>query len=262
MTIISGEKITKRFPIESKEFFKKKEFTALDEVSISIGKAGTIGVVGESGSGKSTLGEILGDLQKPTEGIVYYKGKDIRSFSKEEYGAYRKNVQFIFQNPQGSMNPYFKIEKVLIEPMKTLIKDIGEKEALEKIEEMIHQVGLDKTYLQKYPSELSGGQSQRIAIARALLLEPELVICDECVSALDVSVQAQILNLMKELQKRLGISYLFISHDIATVKYMSDDLLVLYKGNVVEKGPAEDILRDPEHEYTNKLLKYARLQGA
>lgn len=259
--LLKGENLVKEFPKKSSGPLQREVLTAVNRVTLEIKPQKTIGVVGESGSGKSTLGELLGDLQKPTSGIVTYKGQNIAQMSREEYQVYRRNVQFIFQSPQGSMNPHYRIRRVLLEPMKAIADNYDEKQALKKIEQMIIDIGLDLSYLDRYPSELSGGQAQRVAIGRALLLNPEIIICDEAVSALDVSVQAQILNLLKELQKQYKTSYLFISHDIATVKYMSDEVVVMFRGDLVEQGEVLDVLNNPQHDYTKKLLKYSKIMG-
>lgn len=183
----------KRFPVKQQMLLRRRDtFQALQGIDLALYSGQTLGVVGESGSGKSTLGEIFGDLQQPTSGIVRYKGQDIRSLGEKEYRRFRRNVQYIFQNPKESMNPYYTVERILVEPMKILVDGFKPHKARETVREMLNRVGLPDSTLGKYPSELSGGQCQRIAIARALLLSPEVIICDECVSALDVSIQAQI----------------------------------------------------------------------
>lgn len=260
--IIKAEGIVKEFTTSGLFGLNKNVFQAVKGVDIEISSGQTVGLVGESGSGKSTLGEIIGGLQEATKGTIYYKGQDISNMNKKEYKNYRKNIQFIFQDPQGSMNPYFTVEEVLKEPLLVLGDNLTTSEINSRVVNLLNRVGLGEEYLKRRPRELSGGQCQRAAIARALMLEPELVICDEAVSALDVSVQAQILNLMRELQDELGISYLFISHDIATVKYMSDQLVVMYRGDLVEKGPAKVLLENPQADYTKRLLKYSRLMDA
>jgi len=262
MIIIEAKNIVKQFEQKDSNFMNRSYLTAVNNVSLAIEENTTIGIVGESGSGKSTFGEILGDLQIPNSGHIFYEGKDIRSLTKEEYLDFRRNVQFIFQNPQGSMNPYYKIVDVLLEPMKTLLPDFNRTKALQEINKMMVDVGLDESYLSKYASQLSGGQCQRVAIARALLLKPKVIVCDEAVSALDVSVQAQILNLLKELKKTYQTSLLFISHDIAVVKYISDKVMVLYRGDMVEYGSVNEVINHPQHDYTKKLLHYVSLKGA
>ena len=220
----------KRFPVKQQMLLRRRDtFQALQGIDLALYSGQTLGVVGESGSGKSTLGEIFGDLQQPTSGIVRYKGQDIRSLGEKEYRRFRRNVQYIFQNPKESMNPYYTVE-------------------------MLNRVGLPDSTLGKYPSELSGGQCQRIAIARALLLSPEVIICDECVSALDVSIQAQILNLLKDLQKEFSTAYLFISHDIGVIHYMSDFIVVINRGRIVEQGEGSQLIRTPKDDYTKRLI--------
>ena len=254
--LLQGEMLEKRFTIQKALFTGKvvKEFTAVDGVSLELHRGETLGVLGESGSGKSTTGEILGDLQRPTSGCVLYKGKDIRSLSTEEYRIFRRNVQYIFQDPKGSMNPNARIESVLSEPLLTLGIEKDAKKRAQRAKAMCNMVGLEESVLQKYPSEISGGQCQRVAIGRALITEPEIIVCDEVVSALDVSVQAQILNLLNELQKRLQVSYLFISHDIGVVNYMADRIAVMFHGKLIEQGTAKEVLTHPKQIYTQQLL--------
>lgn len=255
-TILSAENISKEYIIKKHLLARTVEkFTAVHDVSFDLKEGKTIGIVGESGSGKSTTGEMIGGLLEPSFGNVYYKGKNIKKLSKREYMEYRKNIQFIFQDPKGSMDPNFKIADVVSEPLFSL-KICGTKvESALLVDDMLDKVGLSRNVKNKYPSQLSGGQCQRAAIARALAVEPEVIICDEPVSALDVSVQAQILNLLKKLQKELDISYIFISHDIGVVNYMADEIIVFNKGNIVEKGDAKKILLHSENEYTKKLIK-------
>ncbi len=254
MPILEGRRLVKCFPGKKQNFFKKEEFKALDDITLYLESGKTLGIVGESGSGKSTLGEILGGLQRPTSGIVLYDGRDISSLSKEQWKDYRKNVQFIFQNPKDSMNPFFTIRKVLFEPMQLML-GIKEEKVLEKEAcLMLKKVGLPLDVMEKYPSELSGGQCQRIVIARALLLKPKIIICDEAVASLDVSVEAQILNLLKSLQKEFGTSYIFISHNIGVIRYMSDDVFVLLHGKLIEKGSVDDVISHPKEEYTRRLV--------
>ena len=255
--LLSYKNIVKEFPTK-RQFLTgkvKKVLRAVGDVSVELLSGETLGVVGESGSGKSTLGEILGDLQRPTSGVVEYRGRDVRSLSDKDYGVFRRNVQYIFQDPKGSMNPNARIEAILVEPLITLKleKDPARRSALAK--EMISAVGLEESVLQKFPTELSGGQCQRIAIARALITRPEIIVCDEAVSALDVSVQAQILNLLKDMQRRFGVAYLFISHDIGVVNFMADRVMVMYHGEIVERGSAEAVLLHPTQDYTRRLLE-------
>ena len=256
--VLYGENIHKEY-VEKKNIFGKAldTFCALEDVTIGVKCGETLGVVGESGSGKSTTGEILGDLQQPTSGNVYYQGKNIVEMTKEEYQEYRSDIQFIFQDPKGSMNPLFTVHQVMKEPLITLgiMEEGPEMDAL--IKEYLNKVGLDEDVLTETPSRLSGGQCQRIAIARALIVKPKVIICDEAVSALDVSVQSQILNLLKDMQDEFGISYIFISHDIGIVNYMADRIVVMYLGKIVETGSAEEVFGNPKDEYTKKLVECA-----
>lgn len=251
---IRKEYVVKRHLLTGKS---KEKYVAVKNLSFQLSEGKTVGIVGESGSGKSTIGEIVGGLQKPTFGNVIYYGKNIKDMTSCEYLDYRRNVQFIFQDPKGSMDPNYKISDILSMPLLTanIIKKKSEAEKL--IDEMLFRVGLDLKIKNKYPSEISGGQCQRAAIARALIVKPKIIVCDEPVSALDVSIQAQILNLLKELQKELNISYIFISHDIGVVNYMSDTILVMSNGNIVERGEAKDVLLNPKEKYTKKLIESA-----
>ncbi len=255
MQLLEGKEIVKEFPGRTERLgLYRSKVTAVDRVSIGIDPGRTLGIVGESGSGKSTLGEILGDLQRPTSGTVLYKGVDIRSLRKAGYRAFRRSVQFVFQSPKESMNPYFTILKTLIEPMKVLLDDFEPTLARREALLILERVGLQTSLANRYPSELSGGQCQRVAIARALLPKPEIVICDECVSALDVSVQAQILNLLKDLQNELGTAYLFISHDMGVINYMAHEIAVMSKGKIVERGERQAVLSAPMDEYSKTLI--------
>lgn len=253
--VLYGEGIFKEY-IMSKSIFGKplKKHEAVKGIDIGVCCAETLGVVGESGSGKSTTGEILGNLQEPTKGNVYYLGKNISEMNTEEYKKYRKDIQFIFQDPKGSMNPKFTVYQVMKEPLITLnVMPEGE-EMDNLIKDYLNKVGLEEDILFETPARLSGGQCQRIAIARALIVKPKVIICDEPVSALDVSVQAQILNLLKDLQKELKIAYVFISHDIGIVNYMADRIAVMYLGKIVESGMAEEVFGNPKDSYTKKLI--------
>ena len=254
--LLQGQELVKQFPVQKAPFTGRvlKNFTAVDGVSLELYRGETLGIVGESGSGKSTTGEILGGLQQPTGGRVLYKGKDIRTPSRQEYRDFRRNVQYVFQDPKGSMNASGRIENILAEPLLTLQIEPDAQKRTERAREMCSLVGLEESVLRKFPGELSGGQCQRVAIARALISEPEIVVCDEAVSALDVSVQAQILNLLNDLQKRLQVSYLFISHDISVVNYMADRIAVMLHGKIIEQGSPEAVLQNPRNAYTRQLL--------
>jgi len=242
------------FP-EEKNFLgvPQSYFKAVDGVSFSLRKGEVLGLVGESGCGKSTLGKSLIGLLPVTEGHILFENKDITDISNKEWRGIRTKVQMIFQDPYASLNPRMTIGNMLTEPL--LMHDIVPAKEVEKeVERLIDIVHLPKDSFKKYPHEFSGGQRQRIGIARALALRPELLICDESVSALDVSVQAQILNLLKELQQEFQLSYLFISHDLAVVHYISDRVMVMEKGKIVESGEAEQVLKHPANEYTRRLI--------
>lgn len=252
--VLQCNTITKEYVVPGRFWSAKKVITAVDSVSFQLFKGETLGLVGESGSGKSTLGEIAGGLQLASKGNVFYHNQDITKLSRKDYrNNFRRNVQFIFQDPKGSMNPSFKIYDVIAEPLRTF-RVCKANEIEKKVKTIAEQTGLGGALLQQYPRELSGGQCQRVAIARALLLDPEIVICDEPVSALDVSVQAQILNLLQDLQCRRGIAYLFISHDMGVVNYMADQILVMKKGKMIEEGQAQQVFQNPTEEYTKQLI--------
>lgn len=250
--ILEATAITKDFKV------KQKKFRALERVSFSLKEKEVLGIVGESGSGKSTLGEIVGGLQKPTSGCVYYDGKDISTLQGEEKKSFRRSVQFIFQSPKETMNPYFSIRNILSEPLRINYKTLSKDEIERSISDMLIRVGMDPNNTLSYrPSHFSGGQLQRIAIARALLLDPRILICDECTSSLDVSLQAQILNLLVSLKKEIGVSMIFISHDISVVRYISDRIMVMKDGHVVEIGESDDIITKPKDSYTKTLVETA-----
>jgi peptide/nickel transport system ATP-binding protein/oligopeptide transport system ATP-binding protein len=236
-------------------FFVKKQriIKALNNVSLSIKKGETLAIVGESGSGKSTLARCLLQLLSLDQGELFYKGKNLTSLDVEGKKYLKRHIQMVFQDPYASLNPRMKISEILEEGL--LIHDLGDKFSRDKkMRDMIKKVGLEVSDLNKYPHQFSGGQRQRIGIARALIVEPELVICDEPVSALDVSIQAQILLLLKELQKELGLSYLFISHDLRVVRHMADSIAVMHQGKIVEQGSIKGIYEKPKANYTRELL--------
>jgi ABC-type oligopeptide transport system ATPase subunit len=236
-------------------FFVKKQrvIKALNNVSVSIKKGETLAIVGESGSGKSTLARCLLQLLSLDQGEIFFKGKNLNSLDVKDKKYLKRHIQMVFQDPYASLNPRMKISEILEEGL--LIHDLGNKIVRDKkMRDMIKKVGLDVADLNKYPHQFSGGQRQRIGIARALIVEPELVICDEPVSALDVSIQAQILLLLKDLQKELGLSYLFISHDLRVVRHMADNIAVMYQGKIVEQGSIKGIYEKPKAHYTRELL--------
>lgn len=231
----------------------KETIQAVKGVSFSIYPGEALGLVGESGSGKSTLGQMILRLSTPTEGQIFFEGKDMASFSEKECKDLRKKLQIIFQDPSSSLNPRMNVRQTLMEPF--VIHNLYTKEEREKkIEELLYLVGLEKSFLNRYPHELSGGQKQRVAIARALSLSPKCVVCDEATSSLDVSIQAQIVHLLKDLQEKFQLSYLFISHNLHVVHYLCQRIAVLYLGKIVEIGSKEQIYNTPVHPYTKMLL--------
>ena len=234
--------------------FGKRAVPAVKDVSFTLPRGKTLGLVGESGSGKTTVGLTLMRLHDATSGEVLFEGKDLLSLTEKQMMAYRRRIQIIFQNPYASLNPRMTVGQILVEPMK--IHSIGkdESERVGMAFQLLKRVGLTEQSFYKYPHEFSGGQRQRIAIARCLTMKPDVLICDESVSALDVSVQAQVLNLLQDLQDEYGLSYIFISHDLAVVKYISDKVMVMNDGVIVEMADSDEIYRNPREEYTRKLL--------
>ena len=251
--LIEAKGLRKEYRLKT-GLFARKTVEAVKDASFALYPGRTLGVVGESGSGKTTVGMLLMRLVEATAGQVLYQGKDLLTLSDTEMMAYRRKIQIIFQNPYASLNPRFTVGQILTEPMK--IHGIGDNDAdrFERAAALSRRVGLAADSVYKYPHEFSGGQRQRIAIARCLTMKPDVVICDESVSALDVSVQATVLNLLLDLQDEFGMTYIFISHDLAVVKYMADDMLVMSEGAIVERGESDAIYADPQHEYTRKLL--------
>ena len=236
-------------------WFDKPTFVkAVDGVSFKVFEGETVGLVGESGSGKSTIGRTVLGLEKATSGEIWYKGVDLTRLNASAYKKYRKEIQIVFQDPYSSLNPSLKVGKAILEPMERHKILASTKERKEYICSLLEKVGLDKEFYHRYPHEFSGGQRQRIGIARALALQPKFIICDESVSALDVSVQAQVLNLLNTLKAEFGFTYLFISHDLSVVKFMSDQLIVLNKGKIEEIGDADNVYRSPKTSYTRALI--------
>ena len=226
---------------------------AVDDVSFEIYPGRTLGLVGESGSGKSTTGYCVLELLKPTSGSVQFLGEELTTMKKEELRRMRREMQIVFQDPYASLNPRMTVGNIVGEPL--LVHKVGDRARRRKtVEELLEVVGFNPDFVNRYPHEFSGGQRQRIGIARALALNPRLIVCDEPVSALDVSIQAQILNLLKDLQAEFGLTYLFVAHDLAVVRTMSDDIAVMNKGKIVEAGPAEQVYTQPRDEYTKALL--------
>ncbi len=226
---------------------------AVDGVSFRIGEGETLGLVGESGSGKSTTGYCVLQLLKPTSGSVKFMGKELTKLPRNELREMRKEMQIVFQDPYSSLNPRMTVGNIVAEPM--AVHDQGTRRQREaRVRDLLETVGFNPDFTNRYPHEFSGGQRQRIGIARALALNPRLIVCDEPVSALDVSIQAQILNLLKDLQRDLGLAYLFVAHDLAVVRTMSDRIAVMNKGKIVETGQAEQVYKSPQDEYTRALL--------
>ena len=251
--LIEVKGLRKDYPLKT-GLFKRSIFSAVKGADFSLHKGRTLGVVGESGSGKTTVGMMLTRLTDATAGSIMFEGIDLAKLSAAQMRVYRSRIQIIFQNPYASLNPRFTVGQILMEPMRihSIGKDDGER-ALRAVA-LIEKVGLPAEAFGKYPHEFSGGQRQRIAIARCLTMQPEIIVCDESVSALDVSVQATVLNLLLDLQEEFGLTYVFISHDLAVVKYMADDILVMNQGEIVERGSSDDIYNRPQHAYTRQLL--------
>jgi len=253
--LVEVKNLKKYFPIRKGVLSRVINYVkAVDGVSFSIKKGEILGLVGESGCGKTTVGKCILRLIEPTEGEVIFEGKDISGLSNEELRKMRKNMQIIFQDPYGSLNPRMTVRDIVGRSLSIHNLAQGERQREERVAELLEIVGLKKEHMGRYPHEFSGGQRQRIGIARALALNPEFVVCDEPVSALDVSIQAQIINLLKELQEKFNLTYLFISHDLSVVRYVSDRIAVMYLGKIVELANWDEIYSSPLHPYTEALL--------
>ncbi|ATG55298.1 ABC transporter ATP-binding protein [Brachybacterium ginsengisoli] len=251
--VIEVQKLSKVFPIRGSVPWRTTRFAAVDDVSFSIRRGTTTAIVGESGSGKSTVAQMVLKLLDPSAGRVLFEGKDVTTYRGRELKSLRRRVQPIFQNPYGTLDPMYSIFSTIEEPMR--LHGIGDGKSREaKVRDLLDKVALPSAMMRRYPNELSGGQRQRVAIARALALDPEVVICDEAVSALDVLVQAQVLELLNDLQAQLGLSYLFITHDLAVVRQIADNTLVMEKGRVVEQGTTDEVFHNPQQDYTKRLL--------
>ncbi|BES64502.1 dipeptide ABC transporter ATP-binding protein [Gottschalkiaceae bacterium SANA] len=246
--------LTKHFPVEQGFLSKgKKVVRAVDDLSFAIAPGETLGLVGESGCGKSTTGKLIVQLLEPTAGQLFFEGKNITNQSGRERRALARDIQIIFQDPYASLNPRMTVEQIVTEPMK-LHLNLGKKELEQEVLRLMNTVGLPSFYRNRYPHEFSGGQRQRIGIARALALKPKLIVCDEPVSALDVSIQAQVLNLLDDLQEEFGLTYLFIAHGLNVIRHISDRVGVMYLGNMMELAPAKPMYANPLHPYTQALL--------
>jgi peptide/nickel transport system ATP-binding protein len=240
-----------------KKYFKVPEgiLHAVDDINISVAKGSTLGVVGESGCGKSTLGRTVLRLLEPTRGQIFFEGNDISAYNRKQMKSFRKDAQIIFQDPYASLNPRMSVSAIIAEPIivNNTAKDGAE--IRRKTRQLMETVGLSSRLINTYPHELDGGRRQRIGVARALSVDPKFIVCDEPVSALDVSIQAQILNLLMDLQGRMGLTYMFISHDLSVVKHISDEIAVMYLGQCVELSPAKEMFANPLHPYTQALLE-------
>ncbi len=255
MALLEVRNLKTYFPVRSGVLRRHvDDIKAVDDVSFSIEPGTTVGLVGESGSGKSTIGKTILKLIPATGGEVLYEGRSILPLGEAQFRPLRRQMQMIFQDPFGSLNPRHTVLQIVGEAMEIHFPNLTRGERGERVAELLKRVGLQPEMAGRYPHEFSGGQRQRIGIARALAVEPRFIVCDEPVSALDVSVQAQIVNLLQDLQEQLGLSYLFIAHDLAVVEHISTHVLVMYRGKIVESAPAEQIYADPRHEYTRKLL--------
>ncbi|WEJ58157.1 dipeptide ABC transporter ATP-binding protein [Devosia sp. FJ2-5-3] len=252
--LIEIKDLKKTFSIATGLFSKKLKLTALEDINFSVKKGETLGIVGESGCGKSTLGRCILQLIAPDEGQVLWLGQDLTKIPAEDMRKRRADLQIIFQDPLASLNPRMTVGEIIEDPLRTLKPELNKEERRARVFKIMAAVGLLPEMINRYPHEFSGGQAQRIGIARALITEPKLIVCDEPVSALDVSIQAQILNLLSELKDEFGLTLIFISHNLSVVRHVSDRILVLYLGRIVELATGDEIYEDPKHPYTRALL--------
>ncbi|NLT58722.1 MAG: dipeptide ABC transporter ATP-binding protein [Clostridiales bacterium] len=252
--LIRVEHLKKDFPIKKNTFRAKAHVKAVDDISFSVGEKETIGLVGESGCGKSTTGRLMLNLLSPTSGRVLFEGKDIYALPSADMRRLRREMQIIFQDPYASLNPRMRVNAIVGEPLLCHEPGLSRGARDERVNELLAKVGLDARYADRYPHEFSGGQRQRLGIARAIALNPKLIICDEAVSALDVSVQSQVLNLFQDLQQEFNLTYVFIAHNLSVVKHISDRICVMYLGKIVELCKKNEIFESPLHPYTRALL--------
>ena len=253
--LLEVRELKKWFPVQSHSLFGKPSYVrAVDEVNLDLKPGETLGIVGESGCGKSTLGRTILKLLQPTSGSIIFDGEEITNYSNQQMRQIRRNIQIMFQDPYASLDPRMTIANIIAEPMDTMQTVTGKEERLGRIVELLEVCGINKNFLNRYPHEFSGGQRQRIGIARALSVMPKLIVCDEPVSALDVSIQSQIINLMVDLQKRFELTLIFISHDLGVVEYISDRVMVMYLGKIVEVAEKKELFSNPVHPYTKALL--------
>lgn len=255
MDILEVKNLVKHFPV-NKGIIRKREvgiIKAVDNISFKMVAGETLGLVGESGSGKSTTGRLIVRLMEPTSGSIYYNGQNITAMSQSDFRDLRKDFQIIFQDPYASLNPRMTVGEIIAEPL--IVHRLAKGKDLDKrVDELLYLVGLSSEHARRYPREFSGGQRQRIGIARALAVNPKLIVCDEPVSALDVSIQAQVINLLQDLQKEFGLTYLFISHDLSVVKHIAQRVAVMYQGKIVEIAEKDELYQNPLHPYTKALL--------
>ena len=251
--VIRVEHLKKFFPVKGKLFEKKQYVKAVNDISFSIGKGETLGIVGESGCGKSSLGRTVLKVYQPDSGHIYFNGIDITKWNEKQMHPYRQKMQMIFQDPYASLNPRFTVGETIAEPME-IYQMYNPKERMERVQQLMETVGLKPDHIRRYPHEFSGGQRQRIGIARTLALNPEFIVCDEPFSALDVSIQAQIINLLEKIQDERKISYIVVAHDLNAVRHISHNIGVMYLGHLVEIGPAAEVYQNPKHPYTKALI--------
>lgn len=257
-TLLSVENLKMYFPVRGKGFRGKiQNLKAVDDVSFSIDKGRTFGLVGESGCGKTTVGRTILKLYRPTGGNIIYGGRDITGMSEDDFFPLRRQMQMIFQDPMTSLNPRKTVNEIIGGPLMVQKLVSGKKERDERVQELLEMVGLKKNHANRYPHEFSGGQRQRIGIARALGLQPEFIVCDEPISALDVSIQAQVINILQDFQEQMGLTYLFISHDLSMIRHISHRVGVMYLGHLVEVADSEELYTDMRHPYTQSLLSAA-----